>query len=139
MPVKNLGRNSQRLVQSGFITCLMVCKKGNVESMMPSGKAFHLIKCNPVLQEISDLRKKKEQTMRADRVLCFLITYFPIRLDVCGQWGRVAKRFMTVPATSVPLERVFCMVGNIVNKKRSCLLPEHVNMLVFMKQRRAFS
>ena len=42
------------------------------------------------------------------------------------------RRLFCIPSTSAPVERVFSSAGNIVNKKRSCLLPENVDMLVFM-------
>jgi hypothetical protein len=42
------------------------------------------------------------------------------------------RRLFCIPSTSAPVERVFSAAGNIVNKKRSSLLPENVDMLVFM-------
>ena len=45
----------------------------------------------------------------------------------------MARKYLCVPATSVPSERVFIMAhGYIVNKKCSCLLPDNVNTLVFL-------
>ena len=46
----------------------------------------------------------------------------------------LAKKYLAVPATSVPSENAFSCAGHIVNKKRSCLLPENVQMLVFLAQ-----
>eukprot|EP00057_Strongylocentrotus_purpuratus_P035145 XP_797872.3 PREDICTED: zinc finger BED domain-containing protein 1-like [Strongylocentrotus purpuratus] len=45
----------------------------------------------------------------------------------------LAKKYLTIPATSVPAERIFSSAGNIVNKKRSCLDSDNVDMLVFLK------
>ena len=42
------------------------------------------------------------------------------------------RRLFCVPSTSALVERVFSSVGNIVNKKHSCFLPQNVDMLVFM-------
>ena len=47
---------------------------------------------------------------------------------------KLATKCLGVLATSVLAERVFSAAGNIVNQKRSCLLPENVNMLVFFKK-----
>lgn len=46
--------------------------------------------------------------------------------------SNVARRFLTVPATSVPSERVFSTAGRIANKKRTCLLADNLNMLIFI-------
>ena len=44
----------------------------------------------------------------------------------------LAKQHLVIPATSVPAERVFSAAGLIVNRMRSRLSPEHVDMLVFL-------
>lgn len=41
----------------------------------------------------------------------------------------LSKAYLTVPATSVPSERVFSTAGDIVNAQRSQLLPQNVDML----------
>ena len=46
----------------------------------------------------------------------------------------MARKYLCIPATSVPSERAFSTVGNIVNAKRSCLLPGNTNMLTFLAQ-----
>lgn len=46
----------------------------------------------------------------------------------------VAKAFLSIPATSVPSERVFSTAGDIVSAQRSQLLPENVDVLVFLKK-----
>jgi len=46
--------------------------------------------------------------------------------------ARLARKFLCIPATSVPSERAFSVAGHVVNEKRACLLPENVNMLVFL-------
>lgn len=42
---------------------------------------------------------------------------------------RVARKYLTVNATSTPSERLFSYAGNIVSKKRNCLRPDKVDML----------
>jgi hypothetical protein len=45
--------------------------------------------------------------------------------------GELAKKYLAIPATSASSQRCFSTAGNIVTSKRNCLLPEHVNTLVF--------
>lgn len=45
--------------------------------------------------------------------------------------AELAIKYLNIPATSVASERCFSTAGNIVTSKRSRLLPENVNTLVF--------
>ena len=42
---------------------------------------------------------------------------------------RVAKKYLTLNATSTSSERLFSLAGNIVSKKRNSLKPDKVDML----------
>jgi len=42
------------------------------------------------------------------------------------------QRMWTLPASSVRSEEIFSTAGNILTLKRNRLLPQHVNMLVFL-------
>ena len=46
--------------------------------------------------------------------------------------AHLAKRYLCVCTTSAPSERIFSKSGYICNKYRNCLLPENVNLLVFL-------
>lgn len=48
--------------------------------------------------------------------------------------SRVAKAYLSVPATSVPAERIFSAAGVLVNRLRTRLLPAHVDMLLFLNK-----
>ena len=48
--------------------------------------------------------------------------------------SRLARKYLCIPATSVPTERAFSSAGNIVSAKRSCLQPDSVEMLVFLAE-----
>ena len=46
--------------------------------------------------------------------------------------SKLAQKYLCVPATSLSSERAFSTTAHIINSKRSCLLSEHANMLVFL-------
>jgi len=43
----------------------------------------------------------------------------------------LARKYLSILATSVPSERAFSLTGHIVNEKRASLLPDTVNILSF--------
>lgn len=48
--------------------------------------------------------------------------------------SRVAKKHLCIPGTSVPSERVFSTVGDIISAKRSVISPEHLDQLLFLNK-----
>ncbi|QQP50735.1 zinc finger BED domain-containing protein 1 [Caligus rogercresseyi] len=46
----------------------------------------------------------------------------------------LAKRYLCVPGTSVPSERIFSAANLTVNRLRTRLTPEHVDMLIFLNK-----
>lgn len=50
--------------------------------------------------------------------------------------SNLARKFLCIPATSTPSERVFSTAGNIVRAKRSCLSSENIDILVFLYENR---
>ena len=72
-----------------------------------------------------------------------IFRYFS-RANPTDWWKNYAERYPRVaklarcnlcrPATSVPSERVFSAAGLTVNRLRTRLTPEHVNMLIFMNK-----
>ena len=48
--------------------------------------------------------------------------------------AELAKRYLAVPATSVPSERVFSTAGDIVSAQRAVLNAHNVDMLIFLKK-----
>ena len=47
---------------------------------------------------------------------------------------KLVLHYLMIPATSVPSEQAFSLSGHIVRAKRACLLPEHVQILVFLTE-----
>ena len=46
----------------------------------------------------------------------------------------LAKRYLSSPPTSVPIERVFSTAGDILTDKRSRLSPDNAEKLLIMKE-----
>ena len=46
----------------------------------------------------------------------------------------LAKKYLAVPASSVPAERVFSLAGNLVNKKRARMSPDTIDTMIFMNR-----
>ncbi|XP_015794375.1 zinc finger BED domain-containing protein 1-like [Tetranychus urticae] len=45
----------------------------------------------------------------------------------------IAIKYLNIPATSVPCERLFSKTGQIINEKRNRISPSHVNALCFLE------
>ncbi|XP_026028480.1 zinc finger BED domain-containing protein 1-like [Astatotilapia calliptera] len=50
------------------------------------------------------------------------------------QLSKLARKYLCIPASSSPSERLFSTSGNIVTCQRTCLKPWRVNMLVFLNK-----
>ena len=69
----------------------------------------------------------------------------PRQEDPLGWWKQQAsgyphlcklfKKYLCIPATSVPSERAFSKAGELVSKKRSNLKPSNINMLLFLSNK----
>lgn len=48
--------------------------------------------------------------------------------------AKLAKCYLSIPATSVPAERVFSTAGDILTDKRAALKPKHVDRIIFLRK-----
>ena len=48
--------------------------------------------------------------------------------------SRVAKAYLSIPATPIPAERVFSAAGVLVSRLHTRSLPAHVDMLLFLNK-----
>lgn len=46
--------------------------------------------------------------------------------------AQVARKLLAIPATNTSSERVFSVAGHTLNKRRTCLLPHKLDMLLFL-------
>jgi hypothetical protein len=64
--------------------------------------------------------------------------WWKIRFSKYPVISNLAIKYLTIPATSVSLERCFSMAGNNVTRKRASLSPKNVNMLVFYTRKNIY-
>ena len=53
--------------------------------------------------------------------------------------SRLARRYLSATATSVPSERLFSLAGNVYVEHRNRILPEHAETLLFIKGNYSFA
>jgi len=79
-----------------------------------------------------------------DAYLCAAVVDGRIDVNILDWWAKnqstypataiVAHHMLAIPATSVQSERLFSATGRLISKPRSRLLPETVEMLVFLNK-----
>ncbi|XP_026791016.2 E3 SUMO-protein ligase ZBED1-like [Pangasianodon hypophthalmus] len=62
------------------------------------------------------------------------LAWWKAQESVYPNLAKLAKRYLAIPANSVPSERVFSMAGDIVTATRSSLTTENVDKLIFFKK-----
>ena len=83
---------------------------------------------------LTNVRSKAEATKEEHNYLCLDVavgnplTWWKQNEKHFPALSHMAKRYLCVPATSMPTERAFSTAVYIVNEKWSCLLPKNLNM-----------
>ena len=64
------------------------------------------------------------------------LEWWKSRVSTFPTLSRLAAKYLCIPASSVPSERIFSIAGNIVTKKRCRLSPDNVNQMIFLHRNR---
>lgn len=65
---------------------------------------------------------------------CKLGEYWEKHKTLLNPLNEVALKYATIPATSVPSERIFSKTGQIMSARRNRLLPKNLDKLVFLNK-----
>ena len=107
------------------------CKRRKLSSWLRSSRQASSTETVSLEEKVKREIGAYEKLPRADVELdplkwwCVHTSTYPIL-------GMLAKKYLCIPASSSASERVFSTSGHIVSKKRCCLKPYKVNMLVFL-------
>ncbi|XP_065673458.1 E3 SUMO-protein ligase ZBED1-like [Hydra vulgaris] len=83
---------------------------------------------SPSEDEVSRYRKEPCAKMDSDP-----LQWWKLHQGSYPRLATIAKKYLSVPATTVPCERLFSTDGFIADKHRSSLLPDSLNMLLCLK------
>ena len=118
--------------------------KGTLQETPPPNKKRKLV---DILSKVSTARHQCANN--EERIQVELTSYLPLpspelKSNPLDWWkdhhtqfpilSILAKKYLSVCATSCPSERVFSTGGNIVTPHRSCLKPDKVDKLIFLAQ-----
>ena len=76
-------------------------------------------------------RYKSEECIEIDEKP---LMWWKMREDQYPLMANLARRYFSIPATSVCSEEIFSVAGNVLSENRNRLLPENVDKLVFLHE-----
>ena len=62
------------------------------------------------------------------------LLWWRAHVDHYSLLSQLARKYLCIPGTSVPSERLFSKAGELVSLRRSRIKPKHVNMFLFLNQ-----
>ena len=62
------------------------------------------------------------------------LMWWKVNCHALPRLAKLAKKYLSTPATSVPSERIFSKAGELISKKRSNLKKSHVDMIIFLNK-----
>ncbi|CAI6371372.1 unnamed protein product [Macrosiphum euphorbiae] len=77
---------------------------------------------------------KQYLEMPYQNLSCNLIQYWQHHKDVLSPLSDIALKYATIPATSVPSERIFSKTGQIMSERRNRLLTDNLDKLIFLNK-----
>ena len=133
--VKELGNNQKDQSQAESSPCSSSQKQSKQHSGLSillgdeyTSNGDSADESDPVLDEVDSYLQDKPLDREESPLLWWKLNKHRFPLI-----PKVAKRYLTVPVTSTPAERVFHSWFT-VTRLRSCLTPDHINMLVFLNK-----
>lgn len=65
---------------------------------------------------------------------CNVAEFWNDHKTVLAPLSDIALKYIIIPATSVPAERIFSKAGQILSARRNRLLPKNVDQLIFLNK-----
>jgi hypothetical protein len=98
-----------------------------------------------VFDDLALLCAADESVAHSDELTSYLSeTPLSVKADILQYWSdnckrypklaTLARKYLCIPATSVPSECAFSTAGHVVNRRRASLAPETVDVLVFLNR-----
>ncbi|XP_050062310.1 E3 SUMO-protein ligase ZBED1-like [Aphis gossypii] len=77
---------------------------------------------------------KQYMNMPYQHLNCNIVEYWRDHKSLLHPLSEIALKYIMIPATSVPSERIFSKAGQIMSARRNRLLPDNLDTLVFLNK-----